>query len=156
MLDKTFLMIVQDKVFADPQYWPEGDETFCNLATLAVCQLVGCHAFDPTQGRKPLLADEMYSLMKTSKAFLQKPMRDAIMLSSEGVFMLAALPSSLLHQNEGHICTLTIGDPVYSGHWNAEAPVAMNLGKKDTCFRSEGVNYAFVPTPEFFAWVPTL
>jgi hypothetical protein len=157
MLDKGLLMQVQDRVFADPLWQPEVDGvTHCNQATLAVCQGVGCHVFDTPAGSEPLLADQMYQTILKSGQFIQKLMPDAIMLAREGVFIIAVLPSYKLAQNEGHICTLTIGDPVFSGHWNANAPVVMNLGRKGTCFRSNGANYAFVPQPEFWVWKDTL
>jgi hypothetical protein len=156
MLDKTLLMSVQDRVFADPQYKPRDGKTFCNLATLAVCHGVGCHEFDQPDGQEPLLADEMYKLMRSSPNFIQKLMPDAIDLAGEGVFIIAALSGVILGQGEGHICTLTIGEPEFSGHWGKEAPACMNLGREGTCFRNKGANWAFKPIPDFFAWLPTL
>lgn len=156
MLDKRLLMEVQDRVFGMPAYAPHGMTTYCNLATLDVCHGVGCHEFDQQEGKEPLLADQMYALMKSSDKFKEVSMTDAIELAAEGVFILASLDRTQLGQSDGHICTLTIGEPEFSGHWNAEAPVCMNVGRFGTCFRNLGVNWAFRIMPDFFAWKETL
>lgn len=150
----------QDDVFANQTYWPEpandGEITYCNVATLAVVRGVGCRDLDPGLGGDPLTADQLYARIKGSPRFLVKPMADCQELVNAGTLILAILPAEKLGQHHGHVCTLTPGESAFSGHWDAKAPAAMNLGRKGTCFRNKGVNYAFVPMPEFYAWVASL
>ena len=157
MIDTKLLMEVQDRVFADPRWQPKQDgRTFCNMATLAVCHGVGCREFDVPEGDDPLIADQMYAILKTSGNFASQTMESAIILANNGVFVLAAASSRQLGEEHGHINTLTLGDPEHSGHWLAEAPMCMNLGRDGTCFRNKGENWAFKKEPEFFAWKENL
>ncbi len=151
------LNAVQDKVFATQEYWPkEGDpdhHTFCNLATIAVAQGVGCQALDSAPGKEPLMADEIYQLfMATPAVFAPLTMRDCQDAVNAGVLVFAALPNWRLQESHGHICTLTTGVGDHSGRWNSFTPFCMNLGRTGTCFRRKGVNWAFQFVPEFFSW----
>lgn len=151
---------VQDQVFADKQYWPKDDDpdhrTFCNLAAIAVAQGVGCHALDSTQGRQPLMADEMYQLFQALPAvFSPLTLRDCQDRVNAGALVFAALPGHKLQESHGHICTLATGPGDHSGRWNAFTPFCLNLGRVGTCFRRKGVNWAFQTIPDFFAWIPT-
>lgn len=152
------LNAAQDQVFANKAYWPkeeDGDEiTFCNLATLAVANGVGCHGFDPPEGMIPLRADEIYHVLSSSKAFIPQRMSMCQALVNEGAFILAILPSWNLHQAEGHICSLTPGVGDFSGRWNSFTPMCMNLGRIGTCFRQKGINWAFQIVPELYLWSP--
>ena len=159
MKNPALLNLVQDKVFANPNRWPmignKEEITYCNLAALDVAHGVGCTDLD-SPGKEPLLADQMYDLMKGSDKFLIKPMADCQDLVNAGTLIFAILPGEKLNQGHGHICTLTPGVMAFSGHWDAKAPMCMNLGRQGTCFRQKGVNWAFVPVPEFFAWKESL
>lgn len=157
MKDPGLLNRVQDEVFADKALWPKpGNETsYCNLAALRVAHGVGCHDLD-SGAADPLTANSLYFLFQRSEKFLVKPMADCQELVNAGALIFAILPGSKLSQGHGHICTLTPGQATFSGHWNAKAPIAMNLGREGTCFRNKGVNFAFVPQPEFYAWKESL
>lgn len=156
MVDVNALSAAQDTVFADHSVWPtdvDGDEiTYCNIASLHVANLVGCHDFDPSKGREPLRADEIYSLFRNSRVFNPRPMRICQDLVNNGALIFAILPSWELHQHAGHICTLTPGVGDFSGRWNSHTPMCMNLGRAGTCFRRRGVNWAFQMIPEFYVW----
>jgi hypothetical protein len=160
MPDAKLLNIVQDKVFADKRFWPKEDDsdhmTFCNLATIAVAQGIGCHALDSPQNRQPLLADEIYQLFVTTPAvFTPLAMRDSQDRVNAGGLVFAVLPGWKLQESHGHICTLTPGVGDHSGRWNAFTPFCLNLGRPGTCFRRKGVNWAFQFVPEFFVWNQT-
>jgi len=162
MISPDLLNKVQDEVFSatNPDgvktYWPkdeDGDEiTYCNLASLAVANGVGCHDFDPAPGMQPLRADEIYNLFRTSKIFDPKPMAVCQDMVNKGALIFAIAPSWDLHQSAGHICTLTPGVGDFSGRWNLHTPFCMNLGRAGTCFRQRGVNWAFQIVPEFYWW----
>lgn len=158
--DSKLLDSVQDQVFANKKFWPKDDDpdhtTFCNMATIAVAQGVGCHAMDSPQGKEPLTADEIYQLCLTTPAvFLPVTMRECQDQANAGNFLLAILPSYKLRQGHGHLCSLTTGVGDHSGRWNAFTPLCMNLGRAGTCFRRKGINWAFQIIPDFFAWNPT-
>lgn len=158
MLDIKILDDVQNQVFADKRYWPKDDDpdhrTFCNLATIAVAQGVGCHALDAGEGRPPLMADEIYQLFKTMPAaFLPIAMRNCQKLVNAGGLIFGVLPAHKLQESHGHVCTLATGVGDHSGRWNSFTPFCMNLGRAGTCFRRKGVNWAFQMIPEFFMWV---
>jgi hypothetical protein len=159
MVSVDELNAVQDKVFADQALWPketDGDHmTFCNVAALHVAQGVGCHDFDPPAGTDPIRADKLYNLFKYSPLFHQQPMQDCQDLVNKGALILAILPSWVLRQQNGHICTLTSGVGDHSGRWDRFAPFCLNLGRAGTCFRQKGVNWAFQMMPEFYLWRTT-
>lgn len=148
--DQKQLTEAQNIVFANQTYWPKGDETFCNLATQEILMRMGYTALS---GMK---ADAMYNYVQSSKEWLVKPLAEAQVLVNEGVIMMAILPAFKLGQSHGHVNTLTPGTEDFSGHWNVKTPACMNLGRVGTCFRSKGINYAFVPIPEIYALVSTL
>lgn len=140
----------QDIVFANPAYKPQGDQTFCNLATNDVLARLG---YSVLQDKT---ADEMYAFISTSNEWLIKPMSDAISLVHEGTILLAILPAEKLGQSHGHVNTLTPGSPDFSGRWNCKTPLCMNIGRSGTCFRAKGENWAFQTPPEIYALVATL
>jgi hypothetical protein len=140
----------QDAVFSDKAYFPQGDQTFCNLATQDVLSRLGYDNLGL------MLADEMYAFVSTSKDWLIKPMQDAISLVNEGTILLAILPASKLGQAHGHVNTLTPGSPDFSGKWNVKTPLCLNIGRVGTCFRAKGENWAFQVIPEIYALVSTL
>lgn len=155
MKDSRLLNQVQDEVFADPALQPHDDTTYCNIASQRVARGMGCREFDGS-GSEPYTADQMHALIRSSPKFLIKPMADCQDLANAGALIFAILPASKLNQGHGHVCTLTTGQAQFSGHWDAKAPQAMNLGRVGTCFRRNGVNFAFVPQPEYYAWVESL
>ena len=150
MKDVQKLNDAQDMVFADKAYFPEGDTTFCNLATRDVLTRLG---YSNLIG---MTADEMYVYISNSKDWLIKPLSDAISLVNEGTVLVAILPAEKLGQSHGHVNTLTSGSPDFSGKWNCKTPLCMNIGRIGTCFRSKGVNWAFQIVPEIYALVSTL
>lgn len=156
MIDINELNAAQDHIFGDLSLWPkefDGDErTYCNIASLRVANAVGCHDFDPPEGKDPLLADEVYNLFMKSQTFIRQRMEDCQNLVNNGYLVFAILPSWELHQNSGHICSLTPGVGDYSGRWKLFTPFCMNLGRSGTCFRRKGVNWAFQRQPEFYLW----
>jgi len=140
----------QDAVYENPQYQPHGDDTFCNYATQAVLSKLG---YAKMNG---LTADAMHLFVSNSKDWLIKPISDAQSLANEGAILLAILPAVKLGQSHGHVCSCTTGSGDFSGHWNIKTPMVMNLGRKGTCFRQRGVNYAFQVIPEIYALRETL
>ena len=149
--DPTQLNDAQDIVFANKAYWPKADgDTFCNLATQDVLTRLGYTALNG------LTADQMHEFVSTSPDWKTKELIDVQSLVNKGSIILAILPSFKLQQDHGHVCSLTPGVGTWSGHWNVMAPMSMNLGRVGTCFRKIGVNYAFVPMPEFYALAETL
>lgn len=158
MIDVKLLNDAQDRIYDNLDFWPKEDDpdhkTFCNVATIAVAQGVGCRALDSPVGIEPLTADEIYRLM-LSETLLFAPMvmRQCQDRVNAGALMFAILPSWKLQQSHGHICTLTTGMGDHSGRWNTFTPFCMNLGRAGTCFRKKGVNWAFQTVPEIFAWV---
>ncbi len=161
MIDIKLLNDVQDTVYANLAYWPKEDDpdhkTFCNMATIAVAQGIGCHALDSAQGKEPLTADEIYQLLISNRAvFSPMVMRECQDRVNGGSFIIAILPGYKLRQSHGHLCTLTPGVGDHSGRWNSFTPFCMNLGRAGTCFRKKGVNWAFQVVPLFFAWNPSL
>jgi hypothetical protein len=151
MKDPVALNAAQDAVFANKSYWPTDEgTTFCNLATQDVLARLG---YEVLAGKT---ADEMYAYISTSPDWLIKPMADSIELVQEGVILVAIFPSVKLGQSHGHVNTLTTGSPDFSGHWNCEVPLCMNLGRSGTCFRQKGENWAFQVIPEIYALVSSL
>ncbi len=154
MKNKDLLIATQDQVWNSGAYMPketDGEEvTYCNLAVQAVFEAFGFKGFDG------LNADQILIYVKTSTDFLIKPIADGQWLVNEGTILIAGLSSHQLGQSHGHVCTLTPGLEDYSGHWDKRAPVCLSIGRKAICFRSKGVNWAFVPEPEIYAWVPSL
>lgn len=148
--DPRQLSAVQNSVFANQSYWPKHDETFCNFATQDVLSQMGYSLM------KGMTADEMYAFVWTSKDWLIKPIAGTQDLVNGGTILISILPADKLQQSHGHVNTLTPGIQDFSGHWNMKTPVCMNLGRAGTCFRSKGINYAFVPEPEIYALVSTL
>lgn len=148
--DAQKLSEAQDIVFANKSYWPQGDETFCNLATQEILMRLG---YITLSG---MMADAMYNYISTSKDWLIKPMADVQSLANEGTILVAIMTGIKLGQSHGHVNTVTPGTEDFSGHWNKKTPVCMNLGRKGTCFRSKGENYAFQIQPEIYALVSTL
>ncbi len=159
MRDKAKLIATQDRIWDSGAYLPkeaDGEEiTYCNLAVLAVLNAYGDHTLDD------LHADDMMLFLQQSKKdptmlWIPKPIGDCQLLASEGTIIVAGLTSRQLGQSHGHVCTLTPGEEDFSGHWNKKTPKCLSIGRKAICFRSKGVNWAFVPEPEFYAWVPSL
>jgi len=154
MKNADLLREAQDKVWDSGLYMPkeeDGEEiTYCNMATNAVLAPMGCTVM---QG---MTADQMVEFMRTSKNFLIKPIEDCQFLANEGTVIVAGLTSGALKQSHGHVCTITPGVEDFSGHWNKKTPQCLSIGRKKICFRSKGVNWAFVPEPEFYAWLPSL
>lgn len=149
--DPIQLNAAQDAVFANKSYWPTIDgETFCNVATQDVLSRLGYNAL------AGMTADVMYETVCVSKDWVQKTLAEAQELANAGTILLAILSSAKLAQAHGHVCTLTPGQSIASGHWGAMAPMAMNLGRIGTCFRKIGINYSFVPEPEIYALISTL
>ncbi len=148
------LISVQNKVWDSGLFMPRvvngKEETRCNLAVEAVFDAFGYSAMDTDD------ADHIMAFLRTSKDFLVKPIADCQALTNEGTLIIAGLDSKQLAQEHGHVVTLTPGKADYSGHWDKPAPQCLSLGRTGICFRMKGVNYAFVPQPEFFAWVPSL
>jgi len=154
MRNKELLIATQDRVWNSGTYLPKVingvTTTFCNEAVNAVLRPMGCTEMNG------MTADEMVQHMRSSKTFLIKPLDDCQFLANEGVILVAGLTSFDLKQEHGHVCTLTPGLGDFSGHWNRKTPLCLNLGGNGLCFRSRGVNYAFVHVPEIFAWVESL
>ncbi len=154
MKNPDLLREAQDKVWESGAFLPKEEDgaetTYCNMAVNAVLAPMGCTIL---QG---MTADQMVTFMRTSKDFLIKPMADCQFLTNLGTVIVAGLTSAQLKQGHGHVATLTPGVEDYSGHWDKKAPVCLSIGRKAICFRSKGVNWAFVPEPEFYAWVPSL
>ena len=149
--DPSLLNIAQDLVFDNKAYWPQEDGiTFCNLATQDVLSRMG---YTELIG---MTADQMYDIISKSPVWLIKPLGDAIELVQEGTILVAILPAQKLGQSHGHVNTLTVGSPDFSGKWNCKTPLCMNLGRAGTCFRAKGENWAFQIPPEIYALVETL
>lgn len=154
MKNPSFLTQIQDQVWNSGAYMPRDidlqETTYCNLAVRAVFEAFGYHGFDGMN------ADQMMVFIHASKDFLIKPIADCQALANEGALVVAGLTSTQLKQTHGHVMTLTPGVEDYSGHWDKKAPVGLSIGRRAICFRSKGINWAFVPEPECFVWVPTL
>lgn len=148
------LEAVQDEIWDCGEFLPKEEDgqevTYCNLGVQAVFNAFGYKGLD---GKS---ADEIMAFMKSSKDFLVKPMQDCQFFVNEGTIIVAGLTAAQLGQSHGHVCTLTPGAEDYSGHWDKKVPVCLSIGRKEICFRLKGVNWAFVPEPEFYAWAPTL
>lgn len=148
--DPVQLNEAQNIVFANKAYWPNAGQTFCNEATQDVLNRLGYNALNG------MLADIMYKMIAGASDWKLIAMEDAQAIANAGTILVATLPSYKLGQLDGHICTLTPGQAVDSGHWGAMAPMCMNLGRVGTCFRKIGINYAFIPEPEIYALISTL
>lgn len=150
MKDPILLMEACCQVFGDPSLWPSGDETYCNFAVQDVTHFYGCNDLDDKS------ANEILTFMAESSRWKELAMPDVQIQANVGSLVIAAASSDMLGQKHGHVCVIRPGRQQYSGHWNAEAPACMNLGRAGTCSISRTVNYAFVPKPKFFVWVPSL
>lgn len=151
MRNKDLLIQTQDAVWNGGEFMPKNGKTFCNLATQAVLHAFANYTMDG------MLADQMMAYIRSSKDWLKKPIGDAQFLVNEGTILVAGLTAAELQQDDGHVCTLTPGDKAdFSGHWNSVAPLCLSIGQVKICFRSRGINWAFQPVPNIYAWVPSL
>lgn len=150
MKNKDLLIKTQDSIWDSGQYLPSDNDTFCNVSTQAVLHAFGNYSMDG------MTADEMMAFLRTSKDWLVKLIGDCQFLVNTGTVIIAGADSTQLKQGHGHVCTLTPGVEDLSGHWGVKAPVCLSIGQRSICARSLGVNFAFVPMPEFYAWIPSL
>ena len=148
------LRAIQDAIWNSKAYLPKESDgaeiTYCNLAVQAVLDAFGY------KDLANLNADSMMTFLRGANDWLVKPIADCQFLANEGTVIVAGLDSQQLKQGHGHVCTVTPGVEDFSGHWNKKTPQCLSIGRKAICFRSKGVNWAFVPEPEFYAWVPSL
>lgn len=154
MRDTQRLIATQDLIWNSKAYMPketDGEEvTYCNLAVQAVFAAFGYHGLDTMR------ADEIMLFVRSSPLFLVKPLLGIQELVNNGTIIVAGLTGAELGQSHGHVATLTPGPEDYSGHWGVRVPVCLSIGRKGICFRTKGVNWAFVPPPTFYAWRPSL
>lgn len=154
MKNKDLLARTQDAVWASGKFMPmfqDGAETtYCNLAVQAVLNAFDCREMDN------LTADAMMHVLRTSPNFQPMKLEDGQFNANLGTVIVAGLDSSQLGQSHGHVCTLTPGVAEFSGHWSKPAPQCLSIGRQGICFRSKGVNWAFVPEPELWALKTTV
>lgn len=154
MKDRELLIRTQDSVWDSQAFMPTYDNgletTYCNMAVRAVFSAFKYRGFDG------MTADEIMAFVRQSQNFARQKLEDGQFLANTGVLVIAGLTSAQLGQPHGHVCTLTPGVAEWSGHWDAKAPACFSIGKKEICFRSKGVNWAFVPVPELWAWKPSM
>lgn len=154
MKNKDLLIRTQDSIWASGKFIPVTEDgietTFCNLAVQAVLDAFGYTALDN------MMADAMMRVIRNSSDFVRMKMEDGQFNADLGTVIIAGLDGGQLGQGHGHVCTLTPGKAEWSGHWNSTAPACLSIGRSGICFRSKGVNWAFVPEPELWAWKPSL
>jgi hypothetical protein len=154
MKDPKILAEAQDRVWVSGDFQPKetdaGEMTYCNLAVSTVLGMMGCHALDH------LTAGAMVLRMREHPDWEMCRMQEAQMRVNQGSLIVAGLTANELGQTHAHVCTLTPGVVDFAGKWGVTTPVCMNLGRKGTCFRSKGVNWAFQIRPDFFVWKESL
>ncbi len=151
---------VQDTVWNNPAFQARDGKTFCNQASLAVANGIGCHEFDPPKDGDPYTADQLFNFFQRSTSnFLEKNMEDVQALANKGALVFASLPSWRLDQAHGHICSLTPGDQVKSYSLDTYVPVCLNLSTQALSSRRVGINFAFPmkrAMPRYFVWKGSL
>jgi hypothetical protein len=149
MKNALVLTSAQDKAWASGLYQPkevDGESvTYCNIAVQAILNDLGYHVLDN------LTAGSMVLRMREHPDWLLKRMSDAQELVNEGSVVIAGLLAAELTQSHAHVCMLTPGKMDFSGKWDCKTPVAINFGRKGTCFRSKGLSWAFQIKPDLFA-----
>lgn len=152
--NRTLLIQTQDAIWASGQYMPtyqNGVETtYCNLAVQNVFSVYGYHKMDG------MTADQMMVFIRSSQDFKRQKIDDCQFAANMWTVIVAGMDGQQLGQGHGHVCTLTPGAAEWSGHWNAPAPQCLSIGRLAICARSKGINWAFVPEPELWAWIPSL
>lgn len=131
---------------------PEDGKTFCNFAADHVAHGMGCD--DLRKDGQPLTADEIYQVFNTSKDWRVMTLGAPSVFATEGSLIFGIMNSKMLNQEHGHIATVLPGEPIWSGHWVAMAPICMNVGRD--VFIGRPMSFAFRTIPTFFAWVPSL
>lgn len=146
MKNRDLLIDSIHTVYDNPTYRPQLDResgvmtTYCNQAVSDIATRMGCKDF------VGLTANDICDFMSASTNWSETPLEKSQQLANQGSLVVAGLKDS----PHGHVCLICPGIEKSSGHWNAQAPAAMNIGK--TVFISKGLNYAFIDVPKIYVW----
>lgn len=134
------------------QPWsPSGGETFCNWAVNFICNALGYTKFNAGSVHTPVMANAMVSFMKTSGDWLNIDGSVAQSHVNEGALVIA---TQLNPEGHGHVCVIIPGEMQFSGHFNKNAPMVMNVGKD--VFIGKHAGFAFQEEPSYFVLVSTI
>lgn len=114
---------------------------------------VGCNDLRDTHGNV-LLADEIVEKISTSPDWRPVTIGGTWVLANLGGLVFAMADSTRLKETHGHIATIIPSYGVYSGHWQCQVPLCMNIGREN--FMGRPVSFAFREMPLFFVWKPSL
>ncbi len=137
---------------------PYGDGTFssaddgmtdCNRFVNYVCEKLGYRKFVRSNGRLPILANDMFAYMTLKiEEWAEVGGRVAQELANAGCLIVAAQEG----KPHGHVCIVRPGTLGSSGNWNStEVPKVANVSRPDLCRIDRGANFAFSKPPRYFA-----
>lgn len=124
---------------------PADGETFCNVAVAYIATKMGCTELSG------LLANDMIDYFSAKPDSWETiDLKNAQNMANQGSLVIAG------HKDipHGHVCVIMPGIAKTSGHWNAQAPACINVGRE--VFIGKGLNYAFKEIPTLWAWRPSL
>lgn len=124
---------------------PQGQVTFCNVATSFIACAAG---YDHFRG---LCANDIIDKMNKNPDFAKVTPNNGQKLANDGLLVIAGRKDD----PHGHVAVVLPGSElVYSDKWKSDCPTLANVGKTNGVF---GANWAFAEPPDYYAWLePTV
>lgn len=131
-----------DSIVKDKRYAPIFDletgelaKSHCNEAVTAICEEYGINSF------RGLYANEICDFLK--KKWRKVDGHTANEAANHGVVAIAGQKAD----PHGHVAVVYPGAMVWSSHWQKEAPVLANIGRRNAVM---GANWAFHAEPTYW------
>ena len=132
-----------------PELQPQDGKTFCNIGARRVADLFGCHDFD----NPDMLADEMIAFMLSSSEWSETHFGEiAAKFAQIGGLAFAAMDSSQLGEEHGHIATIFPADCELSPSLNVLVPFVANVGAKNGIMKASEAFPVAKGQPTYFLW----
>ena len=116
-------------------------KTFCNMALDVLCKEVWGF-----KGFTGMLANQIVDRMKNAPDFAEVGPDAAQNLANDGRMVIAGFKND----PHGHVSAIYPGTCVYSGKWRCNAPMSVNVGKRNGLM---GTNYAYQTPPIYWVWI---
>jgi hypothetical protein len=126
------------EAYDNPAFKPNGGITYCNQAVHFISERLGFSGF------KGMMANQMATFLKKSKAWKQIPFQEAQSRANDGQLVIAAVAQN----PHGHVAVIRPGLMGMSGKWKMAVPKVVNIGAEN--FIGKPINWAFRDPPDVF------
>ena len=131
-----------------PELQPQDGKTFCNIGAYRASKLFNCQTLNVA-----MLADQMITSMLSSSEWTKTVFGEiAAKFAQIGGLAFAAMDSSQLGEEHGHIATIFPADCELSPSLNVLVPFVANVGAKNGIMKASEAFPVAKGQPTYFLW----